>query len=95
MSYITFRFLATLKDLVGNSEVKLELNKETSLLKLFDCLEEKADLPIKKIIRENFSDYKNTMIILVNDKEINTLNGLNTIVKNGDIVTFIPVVHGG
>jgi molybdopterin converting factor small subunit len=31
----------------------------------------------------------------VNGREISVLNGLDTILKDGDEVVFVPVVHGG
>ena len=34
-------------------------------------------------------------LILVNGKEISVLNGLETSLKDGDEVVFVPVVHGG
>ncbi|MCS7364979.1 MAG: ubiquitin-related modifier 1 [archaeon GB-1867-035] len=32
---------------------------------------------------------------MVNDVEIGVLNGLDTILKEGDVVSFLPTVHGG
>jgi molybdopterin converting factor small subunit len=34
-------------------------------------------------------------LILVNGKEISVLNGLDTMLEDGDEVVFVPVVHGG
>ncbi len=34
-------------------------------------------------------------LILVNGREISVLNGLETALKDGDEVVFVPVVHGG
>jgi molybdopterin converting factor small subunit len=33
--------------------------------------------------------------MLVNEKEINVLNGLDTTLKDRDILVLVPVVHGG
>jgi molybdopterin converting factor small subunit len=35
------------------------------------------------------------MLILINGREISALNGLDTILQEGDEVVFVPVVHGG
>lgn len=43
-------------------------------------------------------ELKNPMpnsLILVNGREISVLDGLETALKDGDEVTFVPVVHGG
>ncbi len=34
-------------------------------------------------------------LIIINGREVNTLKGLETKVKDGDLVAFIPVTHGG
>jgi len=34
-------------------------------------------------------------LILVNEKEVSVLNGLETMLKDGDEVVFIPVLHAG
>lgn len=36
-----------------------------------------------------------SLLVAVNGAEISTLNGLETVISNGDTVTIIPVVHGG
>jgi len=35
------------------------------------------------------------IIVLVNGREISVLQGLNTKVKSKDVVTLVPVAHGG
>jgi len=39
-------------------------------------------------------DRRNTLI-LVNGVEVSALNGLDTKVNEGDIITLVPVTHGG
>jgi molybdopterin converting factor small subunit len=34
-------------------------------------------------------------LILVNGKEISVLKGLETVLKEGDEILLIPVIHGG
>ena len=43
----------------------------------------------------SLEDPKSNALILLNGKEISVLNGLQTKVKDGDEVVFVPVVHGG
>jgi molybdopterin converting factor small subunit len=38
---------------------------------------------------------KTNILILVNDREISVLNGVDTLLVNGDEIAFISVVHGG
>jgi molybdopterin converting factor small subunit len=38
---------------------------------------------------------KTNALILVNDREISVLNGLDTKLDDGDEIVFVPVIHGG
>lgn len=38
---------------------------------------------------------RRNMLALVNGQEIGVLDGLETVVEDGDEVVFIPVIHGG
>ncbi|MEM0384966.1 MAG: MoaD/ThiS family protein [Nitrososphaeria archaeon] len=69
-----------------------------------DCiiLEEKVD-DIRSLIKyldhvkldENVVVDRSNTLILVNGVEISALNGLDTKVNEGDVITLIPVTHGG
>jgi molybdopterin converting factor small subunit len=61
---------------------------------------------MKEIVRElprlnrvlidlELEDSRPNTLVLVNGKEVSVLHGLDTVVKNGDEVVFVPVVHGG
>jgi len=49
----------------------------------------------KVLIDSNLVELKSSILIMVNDMEISVLNGLETMIKDGDKLTFIPVTHGG
>jgi len=47
------------------------------------------------LIDAELNDPRPNALILLNGKEINVLNGLETEVQEGDEITLIPVSHGG
>jgi len=47
------------------------------------------------LIDPELNDPRPNALILLNGKEINVLNGLETEVDEGDEVTLIPISHGG
>jgi molybdopterin synthase sulfur carrier subunit len=49
----------------------------------------------RNLIDEELGDQRPNALILVNGREISVLSGLDTKVKEGDEVVFVPVVHGG
>jgi molybdopterin converting factor small subunit len=60
----------------------LALTKKRSTLRR-SLLDERLDKPAPNAL------------ILVNGREISVLGGLDTMIEDGDEVTFVPVVHGG
>jgi molybdopterin synthase sulfur carrier subunit len=49
----------------------------------------------RNLIHEEPENSQPNALILVNGREISVLNGLQTGLKDGDEVVFVPVVHGG
>ena len=47
------------------------------------------------LIDQQLEDPRPNALILVNGREIGVLDGLETRLKDGDEVVFVPVVHGG
>ncbi len=49
----------------------------------------------RNLIAEETKESRPNSLILVNGREISVLSGLETALKDGDEVVFVPVVHGG
>lgn len=49
----------------------------------------------RALIDPDLEDPRPNTLILVNRKEVSVLNGLETLLKDGDEVVFIPVLHAG
>jgi len=49
----------------------------------------------RMLIDPDLNDPRPNALILLNGREINVLEGLETTISDGDEVTLIPVAHGG
>ena len=49
----------------------------------------------RTLVDPDLEDPRPNTLILVNGKEISVLNGLETMIKDGDEIIFIPVLHTG
>jgi molybdopterin converting factor small subunit/tRNA threonylcarbamoyladenosine modification (KEOPS) complex Cgi121 subunit len=68
---------------------KLEINCDsTSVSKLIELLQERIPKNLSQL------DVKN-MLIAINGIDSSTLEGLATVLKDGDVVSIIPIIHGG
>jgi len=91
---ITLKFIGSLRKESGSKELALD-NKEGTLLELINKLTQQIPALRRNLLDEQLDTPKPNALILVNGKEISVLNGLETKVKDGDEVVFVPVVHGG
>jgi len=84
---VLIEFVGTLRNLIGIDRYQINLEKNTNISKLLTNL------------KGEFSEIKDldelNILILVNGKEINILQGFETELKINDIVTLIPISHGG
>ncbi len=80
----------------GLSEIDIKVNKDKiSLKELLSLIDEKANKDISKKLFTDEKKIKSSAIILVNGKNIFHLNGLETTLKDGDVISLFPPGGGG
>lgn len=79
---VKLRFFAALKDIIGESEMSLEIARRTSVRKIFGQLTSRFP-DLKK--------YERVLLVAVNEE----YGSFDTDVSPGDEVAFFPPVSGG
>ncbi len=89
---ITVRIPTALRRLTqGQGEIQIEAS---SIGELIEKLEE--EFPgIKERLVEPNGEIRKFVNFFVNDEDIRFLNGKNTELKDGDVVSIIPAIAGG
>ncbi len=90
---VKIRFLGFLARLYGCEEAAVEIPENCTLRDLMKVIV-KRKTKFKNAVLNN-EGFKETVLTLINQKDIGVLNGLDTKLKDGDEVIFIPVSHGG
>lgn len=88
------KFLATLYDLTGVLKTQIEVNDGITVRELLEVLSERFP-KLKQEILDERGELKPMYNILVNGRAVEWLNGLNTTLKDGDEIVFIPPAAGG
>ena len=92
---VTLKFLGALRHASGKEIVILDCRENVSVLDLVNLASAQAPALRRNLLDEQLESPKPNALILVNGREISVLDGLDTKVKDGDEVVFVPVVHGG
>jgi sulfur-carrier protein len=92
---ITVRFIGSLRAAVKKSEFSLAAKKPLSLKRLMETVIKKNPNLERALISPELNDPRLNVLMLVNGKEISVLKGMNTVLKDGDELVVVPVVHGG
>ncbi|MFX1380121.1 MAG: MoaD/ThiS family protein [Promethearchaeota archaeon] len=95
MINIKASFLSLLVDIIGKEEISLSINEYSTIKDIL--------MKLRKLLGKNFEknifnikDKLNKYIILgLNGKDIRKFDGLDTIIKDGDELSFLPAIAGG
>jgi molybdopterin synthase sulfur carrier subunit len=92
---ITVKFLGVLRHISGADELALNIKGALSIKELTNEIVREMPALKPSLIQQQLEDLRSNALILVNGREISVLNGLETNLKDGDEIVFVPVVHGG
>jgi molybdopterin synthase sulfur carrier subunit len=92
---VKIRFLGSLRSSVRKCEFELNLKEAITLKQVVDEIVEKSPKLKSVLIDIELNDPRPNVLILVNERDISVLKGLETNIVDGDEIVFIPVIHGG
>jgi len=95
---VSVRLFTTLREIVGKKEelVKLAGDKDATIEKLLKLLSKRYGKSFAEYVYDvKTGEVKSLLQFLVNGRSASTLEGMNTKLKNGDVLAIIPPVGGG
>jgi len=92
---VTIRFFGVFRSITGKNEVSTQFRDTIGLKEVIKEIAEEMPKLKRVLVDPDLKDPRPNTLILVNGKEISVLNGLETMLKDGDDVIFIPVLHTG
>ncbi len=92
---VTVRFVGSFRSITHKTRLAIKLEGNLTLKEvIWNMMKERPALR-RVLINPELENPRPNALILVNGKEISVLNGLETMLKEGDEVVFVPVLHGG
>jgi len=95
MIKIKIKFFSLLVDFIGNSELTLSLNDNSSIKDVFDKLLFDLREKFENVILTPQKTLNKFIILGLNGKHILSFNFTNTLLQEGDEISFLPAIAGG
>ncbi len=78
-------------------EIELMTTQQVTILELIQMMrrDKAGEKLVRMILDPELNDPRPNTIILINGTEIGALDGVDTLVGINDVVTMLPVTHGG
>jgi molybdopterin synthase sulfur carrier subunit len=92
---IAVKFIGSLRHVSGTGELALSCKSYVAIRELMNEITKELPELKRSLIGHQLEDPRSNTLVLVNGREISVLDGLETKLKDGDEVVFIPFVHGG
>jgi MoaD family protein len=95
MIAVKISFLSLLKDRIGVNELNMDLEDNATLNDVFAKLFEKFGEDIKTVLVKKTGDLNDHVVIMLNQKNIRSLDELDTKIQHKDEIIFLPAIAGG
>ncbi len=95
MIAVKISFLSLLKDRIGAKELNIDLEDNATVNDVFSKLFEKFGEDIKTVLVKKTGELNDHVVIMLNEKNIRSLDDLNTKIQNKDEITLLPAIAGG
>ncbi|MGB9777900.1 MAG: MoaD/ThiS family protein [Candidatus Bathyarchaeales archaeon] len=92
---VNVNLIGAFRTISGRNKIVIKIEGTMSLKEVVKKTVEKVPALTRALIDPELEDPRPNALILVNGKEISVLNGLETLVKDGDEIVLVPIIHGG
>ena len=92
---VEVKFFTSLRDITGKKVEQINLENFTTVDQLIKLLSEEYGRKFGEYVYTKHGRVQPFLSFLINGKNINNMQGLDTKLQDGDIIALIPPVGGG
>ena len=95
MEHVSVEFLAALRIFTNERRIDIEVPEGSTIATVLDELHQRFGNENAERIFDTTNGVSPALIILVNGTNIKTLDGIDTLVQEGDVIACVPIMAGG
>ncbi|MFX1570528.1 MAG: MoaD/ThiS family protein [Promethearchaeota archaeon] len=95
MIKVKISFLSLLADIVNEEELILSIKGDSTVKDILNILSREYGTKFKETIFTSSDILSNYILLGLNGRDIRSLDNLNTLLHNGDEISFLPAIAGG
>ena len=95
MSNVKVEFLSLLTDIAGTDELEVFIENKTTLDSLLKELKNKFGKNFDSKILDHSGNLSKYIMLVINGEQVQSEDNMNTILQDGDEISFIPAIAGG
>jgi len=92
---VQVKFFTTLREITGKKEEEIESSSTITIKELLTRLSKKYSREFVDYLYDEKGDIRTHIQILINGRDIDVFQGLETKLKEGDTIAIFPPVGGG
>lgn len=92
---IEVKYYAMLRDKAGRKTEKVTLPSKSSVKDLVETIIKRYGDEFENYIYNNEKQIRDYLSFMLNGINVNSLNGFNTVLKDGDTFSMLPPIGGG
>jgi len=95
MIEIRIYFFSVLSDITNKDEITLSIDNNPTVKKIINRIILDFGKKFGELILKNPNEINDYILIAKNGKDIRTLSNLDTLLQDGDELSFLPAIAGG
>jgi len=92
---VQVKFFTTLREVTGKKEEEVESSSTITVKELLTQLSKKYGREFRDYVYDDKGEVRTYIQVLINGRDIDVFQGLETKLKEGDTVAIFPPVGGG
>ena len=92
---VTIRYYGVVYDATGKRTEEIEVTNGSTISDLLANLVETRNPQLKEMIFDKENVIRDYLAFVINNVDVRSLDGFDTVLENGDIVLILPPIGGG